>query len=119
MRINDPSLWPAQLGDLRFDSPSEKESNEIRIVSARGDIVGLLFRHDGCSVDQLHQSAEFHVPAAEGWELVMKGGDGKVIGRNMLFGRVAEQPATLTDDIAAWATLTLLSRMVSRSPARG
>jgi hypothetical protein len=119
MRFDDPSLWPPQLGDLRFESPSGEGEAEIRIVSDRGDILGLLLRHDGCSVAQLHECAEFHVPAAHAWELVMKASGGEVLGRTMLFGRVAEQPATLTDEIAAWATLTLLSRMAGRCPGRG
>jgi hypothetical protein len=118
MKLNDPTLWPAQLGDLHFRVPADGGDCEMQVVSD-GEILARLFRHDACSVGALVQGDGVDTPVGEAWELVMEGSEDEVLARELLFRPAADEPTVLSDEIVAWATLTVLSRLGDRRPGRG
>jgi hypothetical protein len=59
------------------------------------------------------------VAVADGWELVLAGNDIEVLVRQLLVKPAGQESRTLTDDVIAWAALTILSRMAGRVPGQG
>ena len=113
MKINDPSLWPDELGDLHFDFPTDdSDGGDVLVLNERGLMLGLLFwREDAPEGVEL--------PISGGWELVMEGDDDEPLSRQVLVLAANEEIPTLTDDVIAWATLTILCRMAGRCPGQG
>jgi hypothetical protein len=119
MRINDPSLWPDEIGDLRFVAQDETAEHDVVVVSEHGVTLALLFYRECCPIAAMCDDEDSGLPAADAWELVLAGDEIEVLERRLLVKPAGEESGTLTDDVIAWATLTILSRIAQRVPGRG
>jgi hypothetical protein len=115
VKINDSSLWPDELGDLRFET-QEGSDGDFQVLSSDGAKLALLVHHEE---GWLPGYAEYPLSVGVGWELVLPGRGPEVLDRRLLLGATDRQAPTLNADVIAWATLTILTQMAGRIPGRG
>jgi hypothetical protein len=90
----------------------------ILIRSERGVTLAMLFRHDRSWEDLVDRVPDVDARTTGGWELVLGSGT-ELVGRQALFLPSGANSSGLSNDIIAWATLTILSRIAGRSPRQG
>jgi hypothetical protein len=119
MNINDPSLWPDELGDLRFEPLEDGGTDDIMVISENEGTLAMLIRHHEPWLATLGSQGVIEIPPGSGWELLLPGRGPDLLERRLLYRPGREATAGLTDDVIAWATLTVLIQRAGHVPRQG
>ena len=84
----------------------ERAGGEIGVLSAFGDTLGVLIRHDRPLSDVSDECGDA-LAAGGGWEMIAPGVGDDLISWHVLFRPVEDDTTTLSHDVTAWVTFAL------------
>jgi hypothetical protein len=121
MRIYDPSQGPLCFEPLVFEFNETDPHGDIRVRSTSGGEVAKLIRLDEAHGQMALGEPELVLALDGCWRLEMVGADGASTGPHILCpaNDSDSDPERSTQELIAWATLTLVWAMNRRPHARG
>ncbi|MGH2869444.1 MAG: hypothetical protein ACRDNK_18010 [Solirubrobacteraceae bacterium] len=123
MKLTDTSQWPEGVGEIRFEPQRETSTGaNIKMVSEHGAELGLLAAvTDSAAQLPIRYSGDCQISVDASWEVLVADSSGVLRDHRLLFRgqETIDESAQLTDEVAAWATLTLLWALAPDTSGRG